>query len=103
MDTNNLKPNLEPLTIIANITNKDEIDDKEIIVIRIVNKDIINISKLRSIKMILFRHQHILRVLIITIIINKFIDRLSTSKVDIFIKLFRTFVNINNCRRFNIY
>lgn len=87
----------------ASIIKRDEIDDREIIVIKIVNRDIINISRLNNIKIILFRHQHILKILIIIIIIIKLMGDSSTSKVDIFIKLFRTFVNVNDCWGINIY
>lgn len=83
IETNNLNPKLDPLTIIANIISKDEIEDKGNSIIIVVNKDIINISNLNNIKIILFRHQHILNILIIIIIRRRLIYRFSTSKVDI--------------------
>lgn len=83
IETNNLRPNLDPLTIIANIINRDEIEDKGITIIIVVNKDIIIISKLNNIRIILFRHQHILNILIIIMIRSILIYRFSTSKVDI--------------------
>lgn len=83
IETSNLRPKLDPLTIIANIINRDEIEDKGIIIIIDVNKDMINISKLSSIRIILLRHQHILNILIIIMIRSKLINRFSTSKVDI--------------------
>lgn len=82
MDTSSLRPKLEPLTIIASIISKDEIEAKDIIIIA-VNKDIINISRLNNIRIILFRHQHILNILIIIMIRSKLISEFSTSKVDI--------------------
>lgn len=82
---------------------RDEFDANEIIIIIVVNIDIISNSNLNNIKIILFRHQHILNTLIIIIIESKLIIRFSTSKVDIFIKLFRTFVNINDFDGINIY
>lgn len=84
MFTRSLRPNLDPLTIIANIINKDIIDDDVIIISIIMNRVIIIISNLRSIKMIFFRHQHILIVPIIIMNIIILILRFSTSKVDIF-------------------
>lgn len=82
---------------------RDEFDANEIIIVIVVNIDIISNSNLNNIKIILFRHQHILNTLIMIIIESKLIIRFSTSKVDIFIKLFRTFVNINNFDGVNIY
>lgn len=54
---------------------------------------VINNSKLNNIIIIFFRHQHILIILIISIIFINKIIRSSTSKVDILIKLYRTFGN----------
>lgn len=48
-----------------------------------INKDIISISNLSNIRMMFFRHQHILNILIIIMIYNILINRFSTSKVDI--------------------
>lgn len=96
MDTNRLNPILDPLTIIASIISKKEYEDKDNISIIAVNSDIINISSLNNIRIILFRHQHILSVLIIIISNKMLILDFSTSKVDIFIKLLRTFVNTDN-------
>lgn len=71
IDTKSLNPNLEPLTIIANIIRREDKDDIDIYIDIIVNSDIINISNLNNIKIIFFRHQHILRNLIIIIIFIK--------------------------------
>lgn len=78
-----LRPNLDPLTIITSIINSDEIDKIDIFIIKIMNNDIINNSILNNIKIIFFRHQHILITLIIIMKINMFISWFSTSKVDI--------------------
>lgn len=83
IDTRRLRPILDPLTIITNIISNDEIDHVDIVSIKEVNNDIISISKLNNIKIIFFRHQHILSILIIIMINIKFIFRFSTSKVDI--------------------
>ena len=91
IDTNNLKAILDPLTINTNIINKDNIEDVAIYIDIKVNNVIINSSNLNIIKIIFFRHQQILKILIINMI---FIMIFSTSKVDILIKLFRTFGNI---------
>lgn len=69
----------------ANIINREVVVDRGSVKDIRVNKDIINISNLKSIRMIFFRHQHML------IKLNKimryiiFIKEFSTSKVDIFI------------------
>lgn len=83
----------EPLTIIINIINNIDIENIDIFIVIIINKEIINISSLNIIKIIFFRHQHIL-IILIKIIIFVILD-FSTSKVDIFYKLLRTFGNIN--------
>lgn len=102
IETSRLNPILDPLTIIANIIKRDDTDDIEIVFIMIVNIDIINNSNLRSIRIIFFRHQHNLAVLIIIMSIIILIIEYSTSKVDVLVKLFRTFDNINYLTR-NIF
>lgn len=91
IEISSLKPNLEPLTIITNIISNE---DNEIIVIQQTikkNMEINKSSNLKSIEIIFFRHQHILKILIIIIKNLKLIKDYSTSKVDILNKLIRTF------------
>lgn len=85
IDTRNLNPILDPLTIMANMSNNTIEEELDVVIIILVNRDIISISNLNNIKMIFLRHQHILEVLMIIIIIIIFIIEFSTSKVDIFI------------------
>lgn len=95
IETNNLNPALDPLTIIVNIISRDERDLWEIDIDIFVNSDIINNSSLRSIGIIFFRHQHILAILVMIIIfIILLIFRIFYIQSRYFIKLFRTFVNI---------
>lgn len=68
IDTNNLRPALDPLTIIVNIINKEDTDLWEIDIDIFVNNDIINNSNLSNIGIIFFRHQHILAILVMIII-----------------------------------
>lgn len=84
-DTNKLNPILDPLVIKTNIIKED---DMEIIEMDIVKKEYKEINKnsiLNNIKMMFFRHQHILKMLNRIIVVLKFIEEFSTSKVDIFI------------------
>lgn len=101
-EINMLKPNLDPLTIITNIINNEDDEDcsEDNIIIR--NNDIIRSSNLNSMGIINFRHQHILIILIIMVVLIKVIHEFSTSKVDILFKLFRTFVDIRIFVRFFI-
>lgn len=95
IEINNLNPILEPLTIITNIINKEgrEIDNK--LEDREKYNEISISSRLNSIIIMFFRHQHIL--IILSDSINMIIEiwEFSTSKVDILFKLLRTYGNID--------
>lgn len=69
IETNNLKAILDPLTIKTNIISKDDVEEYERFIEREVNKVIISNSNLNIIKIIFFRHQHILIILIVIIIL----------------------------------
>lgn len=101
IDTSNLNAILDPLTINTNIISNDDNDDIDKFIESDVNKVIIKSSSLNIIRMIFFRHQHILVILMVIIIFVIF--RFSTSKVDILYKLFRTFGNYNYCNEIIIY
>lgn len=82
-DTSNPKPILDPLAIITNIIKRDdkEINEKEEDMKKY--NEINNNSSLRSIGIMFFRHQHILKILNEIIIVLNVILEFSTSKVDI--------------------
>lgn len=103
MEINSLKPVLDPLIIIANINKREYNDDVDSNMIMSVNIDIISNSSLNNIMIMFFRHQHILIILIIIRVFMKGILEYSTSKVDIFVKLYRTYVNINLFSRDTFY
>lgn len=73
IDTNNLNPRVDPLTIIAIIINTLNIDIVDIFIIIIIKIDKINISNLSKIRIKFFRHHNILSRLTITIIFIKLI------------------------------
>lgn len=76
IDTNKLNPILDPLTIITNIINK-EVDELMLVVNTIIeNNVIIKSSILNNIRIILFRHQHILIILEIIMIFIRLIFRI---------------------------
>lgn len=68
IDTNKLNPILDLLTIVINIGIILKIDIILILIIMIIKIDNTNNSRLNRIKIIFFRHQHILEILIITMI-----------------------------------
>lgn len=70
--TNNLSPILDPLTIMVNMISNDDSDIKDVDKDILMNNDIINSSNLKSIGIILFRHQHILIILTVIIILMIF-------------------------------
>lgn len=64
---------MDPLTITVIIIRILNIDDIGIFITKMVKIDKINISNLNKIKIKFFRHQHILKMLIIIIIFIKLI------------------------------
>lgn len=82
-EISNLKPILDPLAIRTSIIRSDdnEIDVND----KVINEyNEINVSSnLNNIKIIFFRHQHILIILKVIIITLRLILDFSTSKVDI--------------------
>lgn len=84
-DTSNLRLILDPLAIKTNIISVENNDVIGIDKVIMKNNEISNNSNLNNIEIMFFRHQNILRVLKIIIIMVNFILEFSTSKVDIFI------------------
>lgn len=95
IDTNSVRPILDPATIIVNIISKEDIEICKNEILIKENSEININSNLRSIKRIFFCHQHILKILRSNMDILKLIKDFSISKIDIFYKLFRTFDKIS--------
>lgn len=95
IEINNLSPSLDPLTINTNIIIIEDKDINGIMYDKVKYNVIRNNSKLNNIIIILFRHQHILKILSNIIIIIKFIWRIFYIQSRYFNKLFRTFGNSN--------